>query len=89
VVTGDLVSQPTSPSGPASNDAGRPVRIVVDRERCIGAGQCVLTEPSVFDQSDADGRVELLIDRPGPELLPDVREAVALCPGHALSLAGP
>lgn len=63
--------------------------IEVDRERCIGAGMCVLTAPEVFDQSDDDGRV-LVRDEP-MESHPaaDIQQAVALCPSGALSLKEP
>ncbi|MEU4119415.1 (4Fe-4S)-binding protein [Kitasatospora sp. NPDC028055] len=62
------------------------MRIVVDRDVCIGAGQCVLTEPRVFQQNDEDGMVELLTDRPDPGTTVTVRVAVSLCPARALSI---
>jgi ferredoxin len=62
------------------------MRIVTDTARCVGAGQCALTEPSVFDQSDEDGTVVLLIDHTDATTLDNVREAVDLCPSQALSL---
>lgn len=63
------------------------MRIIVDREACISAGQCVLTEPRIFDQSDEDGIVQLSTEVPGTESVESVRTAVALCPSGALSLA--
>lgn len=62
------------------------MRIVTDTGRCVGAGQCALTEPKVFDQSDEDGTVVLLTDRAEGDVLDNVREAVDLCPSQALSL---
>ena len=62
------------------------MRISADRDVCIGSGQCVLTEPAVFDQSEEDGLVELLTDRPGAEAADQVRQAVRLCPAQALSV---
>lgn len=62
------------------------MRISVDRERCVGAGQCVLTAPAVFDQDD-DGRVLPLTDRPDDADADAVREAVDLCPSQSLSVA--
>ena len=62
------------------------MRIVTDVARCVGAGQCALTEPSVFDQSDEDGTVVLLTDHAEGETLDNVREAVDLCPSQALAL---
>jgi ferredoxin len=62
------------------------MRIVTDTGRCVGAGQCALTEPKVFDQSDEDGTVVLLTDQAEGDVLDNVREAVDLCPSQALSL---
>jgi ferredoxin len=62
------------------------MRIVTDTGRCVGAGQCALTEPRVFDQSDEDGTVVLLTDTAEGDVLDNVREAVDLCPSQALSL---
>jgi ferredoxin len=62
------------------------MRVVTDTGRCVGAGQCALTEPRVFDQSDEDGTVVLLTDQTDEETLPNVREAIDLCPSQALSL---
>ncbi|EIF00865.1 ferredoxin [Saccharomonospora glauca] len=62
------------------------MRIVADTDRCVGAGQCVLTESAVFDQNDDDGTVVVLVERPTGEQLENVRQAVELCPGRALSL---
>ena len=63
------------------------MRIVTDTARCVGAGQCALTEPAVFDQSDEDGTVVLLNDHADGDTLAKVREAVDLCPSQAISLA--
>lgn len=61
------------------------MRVTADRDCCIGAGQCVLTEPAVFDQDD-DGTVLVRLDRPTGEAADRVREAVGLCPSGALSI---
>ncbi|QPP08289.1 ferredoxin [Streptomyces bathyalis] len=62
------------------------MRIVADTTRCVGAGQCVLSEPSVFDQDEEDGTVLVLVERPAEGGLDGVREAVGTCPSQALSL---
>ncbi|EHR63574.1 ferredoxin [Saccharomonospora cyanea] len=62
------------------------MRIVADTERCVGAGQCVLSEPAVFDQREDDGTVVVLVDRPDGEELDNTRQAVEICPSQALSL---
>ncbi|WP_407639420.1 ferredoxin [Kitasatospora azatica] len=61
--------------------------MTVDQDRCCSSGQCVLTAPTVFDQSEEDGLVVLLQDRPDASLAPQLRTAAALCPGGAISLA--
>jgi ferredoxin len=63
------------------------MRIVTDTGRCVGAGQCALTEPTVFDQSEEDGTVVLLADHADGGTLANVEEAVDLCPSQAISLA--
>jgi ferredoxin len=62
------------------------MRIVTDTARCVGAGQCALTEPSVFDQSDEDGTVVLLTETAEGDTHENVREAVDLCPSQAISI---
>ncbi|KUF19030.1 MULTISPECIES: ferredoxin [Streptomyces] len=61
------------------------MRITIDTDVCIGAGQCVLTAPKVFTQDD-DGFSELLAgwaDRAGDPML---REAARACPVRAITL---
>jgi ferredoxin len=62
------------------------MRIKADTEACVGAGQCVLTDPDTFDQSDDDGTVVLRTEHVTGEALERARTAVNLCPGLALSL---
>jgi ferredoxin len=62
------------------------MRIVADRDRCIGSGQCVLTEPGIFDQSEEDGLVLLISEQPDADAEAAVRQAVRLCPSQALSV---
>ncbi|MCA2217142.1 ferredoxin [Jidongwangia harbinensis] len=61
-------------------------RIVADATRCVGAGQCVLTDPATFDQDGASGVVVLLRAAVSDEGLALARAAEYLCPGRALSL---
>ncbi|AEV85589.1 ferredoxin [Actinoplanes sp. SE50] len=61
--------------------------IVADLDRCVGAGQCVLTDPDAFDQSEQDGTVVVLRDTPADdEAVERARTAVDICPSRALSL---
>jgi len=63
------------------------MRVIADTGSCVGAGQCVLTEPAVFDQSEEDGTVVVLVHEVEGVQLDHAREAVHICPGKALSLA--
>jgi ferredoxin len=62
------------------------MRIVVDVERCRGAGLCALTAPEVFDQDEEDGTVVVLVDEPPPELHHPVGVAAQLCPNAVIRL---
>lgn len=61
------------------------MRIKADTGLCVGSGQCVLTEPAVFDQDD-NGIVVLLTDHPNDQTTPQARDAVTLCPSRALTI---
>jgi ferredoxin len=58
----------------------------IDQIKCIGAGQCVLASPQVFDQRDEDGIVVLLMDEPPEYLSASVRKAAKLCPALAITV---
>ena len=60
------------------------IKIHVDEHKCVGAGQCVMTAPQVFDQREEDGVVILLRDHADAGLEPAVRKAAKLCPALAI-----
>ncbi|MFE5141999.1 ferredoxin [Streptomyces fagopyri] len=60
--------------------------IAIDQDKCMGAGQCVLIAPEVFDQDETDGRALLLIERPGRDHHEAIREAHESCPLGAITL---
>jgi ferredoxin len=60
------------------------MRIIVDTEKCVAAGQCVIEAPEVFDQRDEDGVVILLNESPAEDQLEAVRRAAELCPALAI-----
>ena len=62
------------------------MRVIVDQNKCMASGQCVLTADAVFDQREDDGTVVLLDAAPPPELHDDVRRAAALCPSRAITV---
>ena len=62
------------------------MRVRVDREVCVGAGMCALTEPEVFDQDPEDGRVVLSAPEPPTDLRATVAEAADVCPSGAITV---
>jgi ferredoxin len=63
------------------------MKVIVDSQKCCGAGTCVLVAPDVFDQGEDDGIVILLDPEPPTELHASVREAVSVCPAAAITLS--
>jgi ferredoxin len=62
------------------------MEVVIDQDKCVASGQCVLLAPDVFDQRDEDGMVVLLQENPATELHEDVRQAARVCPSLAIRL---
>ncbi|WP_329552052.1 ferredoxin [Streptomyces sp. NBC_00696] len=62
------------------------MKVVVDEDKCVAAGQCVAAAMDVFDQRDEDGIVVLLDQNPPAELADDVRNAAAVCPALAIRI---
>ncbi|CAM3700043.1 ferredoxin [Smaragdicoccus niigatensis] len=62
------------------------MKIYVSHDRCRGAGQCALTAPEIFDQSDDDGTVVLLNSEPPPELHVRAIRAAGLCPNSVIRI---
>jgi ferredoxin len=62
------------------------VHVAVDRDRCCGAGHCVIEAPEVFDQDERDGVVILLDASPPASLSSAVRSAARQCPSLAITL---
>jgi ferredoxin len=60
-------------------------RVRVDEDKCIGAGQCVLRAPKIFDQRE-DGIVVLLDPAPPAALYEAALQAADLCPSEAITI---
>ncbi|GAA1932586.1 ferredoxin [Streptantibioticus ferralitis] len=60
------------------------MKVIVDQNKCVASGQCVLATPEVFDQREEDGIVVLLTENPPEHLADDVRQAAVLCPAQAI-----
>ena len=63
--------------------AGR-LKVIVDRARCVGSGECVFTAPDIFDQDEDDGIVVLMTDTPEEALWEAARRAARQCPANAI-----
>lgn len=62
------------------------MRITVNRELCVGSGNCVANVPEVFDQDDEEGLVWLQITEPPEELHELVEVAAQMCPVGAIDV---
>jgi len=60
--------------------------VVVQRDACVGAGQCALVAPDVFDQDD-DGIVIVLEPEVDGALLASATRAARLCPARAITVS--
>ena len=61
------------------------MRIGTDTTRCVGAGQCVLIAPDLFDQDD-DGLVTVIGSAPDRPVGEAARQAARICPSGAITL---
>ncbi len=59
------------------------VRVAVDRERCMGSGNCLFWAPGTFDLDD-DG-VAVVID-PAGDVVERITVAAEGCPTRAISV---
>lgn len=59
------------------------LRVIVDQDRCCGAGLCAQDLPRVFDQGE-DAVVVLLEEHPPEELAQPLEEVAFACPSGAI-----
>jgi ferredoxin len=62
------------------------MKVLVDQDKCVSSGQCVLNAAEVFDQRDDDGVVVLLIADPSADQADNTRRAAAACPALAIEI---
>lgn len=61
-------------------------RIEIDRERCVGSGNCLFWAPGTFDLDDEGLSV---VTDPAGDDDDAIRVAAEGCPTRAISIAGP
>lgn len=62
------------------------LKIIADRSRCVGAGQCVMAAPHLFTQGKEDGLVIVANPNPTESEREAADLAVRSCPSLALRL---
>ena len=62
------------------------MKVIIDQDKCVASGQCVMAAADVFDQRDEDGIAVLLDENPPAELADDVKQAAAICPALAITV---
>lgn len=62
------------------------MKVKIDQDICVGGGLCVLSSPTVFDQRDQDGVVDLRVTYPAPDQYEAVLSAVRKCPSRAIKV---
>lgn len=62
------------------------MKVTVEHDKCVSAGNCAAHAPQVFDQDEDDGTVILLDANPSDDLAGPVREAAAACPAMAIRI---
>ena len=62
------------------------LKVVVDRDRCCGAGRCVEVAPTVFAQRDIDATGYVIAREFDMNQEAAVEEAAALCPVVAVQI---
>jgi ferredoxin len=60
------------------------MKVLLDQDKCVASGQCVMAAEGVFDQRDEDGIAVLLTDEPPADEQEGTREAAAICPALAI-----
>jgi len=70
--------------GTGTSAGAAPITDAVDRDACMGSGNCAFWAPGVFDL-DEDGIAVVVGDPAGRE--EDVRKAAANCPTSAIRFA--
>jgi ferredoxin len=64
------------------------MKINVDFDACAAHGDCVVAAPELFDLSDDDDVVRLLVEEPPESLRTQAQAAADACPMFAIQIDG-
>ncbi|MHA6803973.1 ferredoxin [Salinifilum ghardaiensis] len=62
------------------------MKVSIDEDKCVGAGQCVLTAPEIYDQRDEDGVAFPIVAEPEEHHRAEVEESARVCPAAAIRI---
>lgn len=62
------------------------MKVILEQDKCVASGQCVMAAMDIFDQRDEDGIAVLLTDEVDAAGADAVRHAAAVCPALAIRL---
>lgn len=81
---GELLAESTAFEAPSSPEGGQPVlRVEVDRQACIGAGECLRFAPGVFALDEEN--IAIVVN-PGAATRQQLIIAAEECPSQAIKL---
>jgi ferredoxin len=63
-------------------------RIVIDQQKCVNSGQCAYLQPELF-ATDDEGTPSVRVESPQGQLIAKAEDAIAMCPGQAISFIEP
>ena len=62
------------------------IKIKIQKDRCIGSGQCTINSPKFFSQSEEDGIVELIETDAQMKFFEELSNVEELCPAGVIEL---
>jgi len=62
------------------------MKVIIDKEKCIGCGACASIEPSVFNVSPEDNKAGVNPSGCTDDKLDNCREAANVCPTGAITV---
>ena len=60
--------------------------IKIQKDRCIGSGQCAIHSPDFFSQSEEDGIVELIKTEADMNFFDELTNVEELCPARVIEI---